>query len=310
MAIFDIYSKRRRRLRGEIPDVYQYDNMPPPFRVQVVNILQDVLGVTTARGGIHLSFDPTEKWFNAIYKSLAREYGVFQLHKQGNTSQEIVFDFLLSTEVEKVLDVIEISLQLAYELESNNERLSCVPDAEQNLDEAVDELNARFREHGIGYRFESGQVVRIDSEFLHQEVVKPALHLLKASHFAGAEQEFHKAHEHYRHQRFQESINESLKALESTLKVICKRKGWSFSERDVASKLIQIVFDRGLIPNYLQSQFNGLRTILEGGVPTIRNRDSGHGTGTTPRQVPAHLAAYALHLTASAIVFLAGAAKK
>ena len=175
-------------------------------------------------------------------------------------------------------------------------------------DEAVEELNVRFREHGIGYRFESGQVLRIDSEFLHQEAVKPALHLLKAAHFAGAEKEFHTAHKHYRHQRFQESINESLKALESTLKVICTRKEWSFSERDTASKLIQIVFGHGLIPNYLQSQFNGLRTILEGGVPTIRNRDSGHGTGTTPRQVPAHLAAYSLHLTASAIVFLAEAA--
>ena len=235
---------------------------------------------------------------------------MLQLHKQGNTAQEIVFNFLLNTDAEEVLDVIEVSLRLAYALESENQRRRCVPNAVQNLDEAVDELNARFREHGIGYQFESGigKVVRVDSELLHQEVVKPVLRLLKASHFAGAEKEFHKAHEHYRHRRFQESINESLKSLESTLKVICKRKQWSFRERDTASKLIQIVFDRGLIPNYLQSQFNGLRTILEGGVPTIRNRDGGHGTGATPRQVPAHLAAYALHLTASAVVFLAEAA--
>ena len=309
MAIIDIYSKRRKRLRGKLPDVYQYDDMPGPLRVQIVQILQDVLGVTSE---VTRLIDPTENWFKAIHKVLAREYGMFQLHKEGRTSQAIIFNFLLQTDVEKVIDVIEVSLHVAYELESDNERLRCVPGAEQNLDEVVDELNARFREHSIGYRFEPeiGKVVRVDSELLHQEVVKPSLHLLRASHFAGAEQEFHKAHEHYRHQRFQESINESLKALESTLKVICKRKRWSFSERDVASKLIQIVFDRGLIPNYLESQFNGLRTILEGGVPAIRNRDSGHGTGTTPRQVPAHLAAYALHQTASAIVFLAEAAKK
>ena len=299
MVVFDIYSKRQKRLRGELPDVYQYDTLPQPFRVQVVHILRDCLG----QAGEYFS----SKYYERIHEVLAKEYGVFQLHKQGNTVQEIVFNFVLTTEVEKVLDVIEISFSVTDEV--RRAQMS-VPGFPLGPDESVAELNARFREHGIGYQFESeiGKVVRVDSELLHQEVVKPALRLLKASHFAGAEKEFHTAHEHYRHQRFQESINESLKALESTMKVICKRKRWSFREGDTASKLIQIVFDRGLIPNYLQSQFNGLRTILEGGVPTIRNRDGGHGTGATPRQVPSHLAAYALHLTASAIVFLAEAA--
>ena len=268
MAVIDIFSKRQKRMRGELPDVYQYDNLPNPFRVQVVYILRDVLGVASDNSRM---FDPTEEWFKQIHALLGRELGMFQLHEQGNNPQAIVFNFLLRhTGVEEVLSVIEVSLQAAYALESTNERLRSVPSAVQNLDEAVDELNARFLEHRIGYRFESGQMIRIDSEFLHQEVVKPALHLLKASHFAGAEKEFHKAHKHYRHQRFQESINESLKALESTLKVICKRKGWSFCERDPASKLIQTVFDQELIPNYLQSYFNGLRTTLADGVPTIR----------------------------------------
>ena len=299
MAIYEIFSKRQKRLRGELPDVYQYDTLPQPFRVQVVHILRDCLG----QAGVHFS----SKYFEIIHEILAKEYGVFQIHKQGNTVQEIVFNFILTTEVEKVLDVIEVSFSVA---DGDRRAHMSVPPIPLGSDKSVAELNARFREHGIGYQFESGigKVVRVDSELLHQEVVKPVLRLLKASHFAGAEKEFHKAHEHYRHQRFQESINESLKSLESTLKIICKRKRWSFRERDTASKLIQIVFDRGLIPNYLQSQFNGLRTILEGGVPTIRNRDGGHGTGATPRQVPAHLAAYALHLTASAVVFLAEAA--
>ena len=304
MAIYDIYSKRQS---GKPPDVYQYKELPQPFRHQLVYILQDILGQID-KHDFNPSNSPSEQWYRQVHDILVREYGVPQLHERGNYYQDIVFNFILAADVLRVLDVIQLSFQLASVLDSRNERLRSISNVVKNLDEAVEELNVRFREHGIGYRFESGQVLRIDSEFLHQEAVKPALHLLKAAHFAGAEKEFHTAHKHYRHQRFQESINESLKALESTLKVICTRKEWSFSERDTASKLIQIVFGHGLIPNYLQSQFNGLRTILEGGVPTIRNRDSGHGTGTTPRQVPAHLAAYSLHLTASAIVFLAEAA--
>ncbi|MDE2645159.1 MAG: hypothetical protein OXI05_04900, partial [Bacteroidota bacterium] len=42
MALLDIYSKRRKRLKAKLPDVYQYDKLPEPFRVKVVHILSDV----------------------------------------------------------------------------------------------------------------------------------------------------------------------------------------------------------------------------------------------------------------------------
>ena len=172
------------------------------------------------------------------------------------------------------------------------------------VNDAVKELNARFSEHGIGYQFESDELVRVDSKFLHQEVVKPALQLLEA-HYAGANEEFRKAHEHYRKQRYSEAINECLKALESTLKIICKKRKWVFDDKkDTAHKLLQIVFEEKLVPTYLQTQFASLRSALESGVSTIRNRESGHGAGEEPRHVPQHLAAYVLHLTASAIVFI------
>ena len=291
MSVFDIFSKRQKRLRGESPDVYQYDELPRSLRTQVVHILRDVFGT----GTYHRTL---EEYFQYIHKLLAREYGVFQLHPEGQSAQEIVFNFLLTTDVEKALDVIEVSLLVA--------RAEPV-DFQSNLDAAVDELTVRFREHGIGYQIEGYKVVRVDSDFLHQEAVKPALHVLRAKHFSGAEEEFQKAHEHYRHQRYKETINESLKALESTLKVICTRHQWVFKETDTANTLIQIIFENGLIPDYLKSQFAGLRSVLESGVPTIRNRESGHGSGATPRHVPAYLASYVLHLTAAAIFFLAKA---
>ena len=97
-------------------------------------------------------------------------------------------------------------------------------------------------------------------------------------------------------------------ALESTLKVICHRRGWQLNaEKATVNSLIDIVFKEGLIPDYLQSQFSALRSVLESGVPTIRNRAGAHGAGVKRREVPAYLASYTLHLTAAAILFLAEA---
>ena len=176
--------------------------------------------------------------------------------------------------------------------------------------QATEELNHRFREHGVGYQIEGSTVIRADSTYIHQEVVKPVLTVLRAQHFENAEAEFRKAHEHYCHRRYGEANAGSLMALESTLKVICHRRGWQFdAERDTAKSLIDIVFKEGLLPDYLQSQFGALRSILESGVSTIRNRTGGHGAGVKRREVPRHLASYTLHLTAAAILFLAEAAE-
>ena len=62
-----------------------------------------------------------------------------------------------------------------------------------------------------------------------------------------------------------------------------------------------------LIPPFWESHYSSLRSLLESSVPTGRNRLGGHGQGTIPTTVPDHIVAYMLHMTASAIVFLAEA---
>ena len=54
-----------------------------------------------------------------------------------------------------------------------------------------------------------------------------------------------------------------------------------------------------------------LRSVLESGLPTVRNKTkgSGHGQGKELINIPGHLAAYALHLAASNIVLLVEAHK-
>jgi hypothetical protein len=304
MPILELFSKRQRRARGDVPDVFQYTDLPLAFRTQVAHIFADLFGDP------HAYESPTDRAFKSIHDLLCREYGEFSLWPKSDPRkvhysswQGTVTNFLLNTEVEKALDTIEIGLKVAHWChEDYGFRRSAKPTME--LDAAIQELNQRFREHGIGYQFEASEIIRVDSQILHAEAVKPALQLLADSKFSAANGEFLKAHEHYRHARYGESMNESLKAFESCLKVICKQRQFPHRETDTASTLINAVFTGGLIPAWLQSEFAGLRATLEAGVPTARNKLSGHGAGAQPKEIPASMAAYLLHMTASAVVFL------
>ena len=68
-------------------------------------------------------------------------------------------------------------------------------------------------------------------------------------------------------------------------------------------KLIQICLDKGLIPQFWLQQFTALRSTLESGAPTGRNKLGAHGRGASVIEVPSHLTAYALHMAADASRF-------
>jgi hypothetical protein len=214
MSVFDLFSKRQKRLRGEVPDTYRYDQIPQALRVQIVHILNDLFGEPRYES-------PTPKAFAHINSVLCREYGTFKLVKHGGRDpREDVFDFILQEEnVERVLDALEISMKTAATAHSDW-RMATYGDPALTPTLATEELNQRFREHAIGFQLESGQVVRTDSQFVHQEVVRPAIHFISEKRFAGANDEFLSAHAHYRAGRTKECLVDCLKALESTLKVI------------------------------------------------------------------------------------------
>ena len=309
MAIFNIFSKRQKKLRGETPDVYVYDELPDPLRVQIVHIWMDTLG-NKEQYGDDFHGDEVRKAYKAVVDILCREYGVFSLpgtrehYGARNYIEELANFFLQEKEVEKVLDVVEVTFLGIVNLHKTYGHEWSREEAIKKADTAIKELNNRFKEHGVGYQFTNGKIIRTDSELIHSEVVKPALTLLNQKHYAGAQQEFLKAHEHYRMGNAKEALSECLKAFESVMKAICDKRGWSYGNNATATPLIQTCFDNGLVPSFWQSQYASLRSLLESGVPTGRNNLSGHGQGTSPVLVPTYLVAYMLHMTASAIVFL------
>lgn len=113
------------------------------------------------------------------------------------------------------------------------------------------------------------------------------------------------AHKEYRNRKYRKSIHECGNAFESTLKAICEQRGWKYNaDKDTAKKLIGIVLDNELIPKYFQDQFTKLQGLLESSAPALRNKKGGHGQGAKPDPAPDYLAAYQLHQTAAAILFL------
>ncbi|MCP1852749.1 MULTISPECIES: STM4504/CBY_0614 family protein [unclassified Bradyrhizobium] len=312
MAIFNLFSKRRKAERGVPAEVYTYDKVPEGLRVQIIHIWTDAIG----NPAVSIE-DKIRSTYQDIVEILRREYQVFTLTKNNRTPYdsrnafgELCEFFLTEANVERVLDVIEITATVIenYTRQWNylNRR-----NAEEIADDAISELNARFKENAVGYEYADGKIIRIDNQLTHTEIVKPALQLLRNARYANAQKEFLDAHESYRHGKHAEALLNCNKAFESTMKIMCAKRGWAISANATASELIRACYDNGLIPSFWQTHFNGLRSVLESGVPTARNRLGGHGAGAAPSaQIPKELVAYVLHLTASTILFLAEAEQK
>jgi len=262
------------------------------------------------RGTLFNGADLPFQIFNEAERILCHEYGVHSLLRSDDPNAICapliaggeLFRFFRTASVEHCLDVIQVVLTLAMKILENHN----LPRQANlmSLDQGVDEINSRFREHWLGFRFQEGQILKLNSEFTYQTATRPAIELLKQKYLAGANQEFLAAHDHFRHGRYKESLNECLKTFESTMKSICNKRGWHYEQHDTAKALIRICVENRLFPVFMESHLTGVRVTLESGVPTARNKTSAHGQGVTPTKVSQEFATYVLNLTATNVLFL------
>jgi AbiJ N-terminal domain 4 len=301
MVLPDVYSRRKRQSEGAGPDVYQYNQVPLHLRVQIIHIFSDAIGdyIESDYGAYH------NKCYDHLVKTLRKEYGVFTIGGGGYNAREELFAWIQSeTIIDRLLDGYELGLRLIDEY-IRSEWATFQHSVEMSPDNAIAEANARFKEAGVGYQYVSGKIVKVDSEFIHKEVILPVLTLLHDPTFAAAEKEYLEAHEAYRHGRFEDCIVSCGKAFESVLKVVGAKRNWLIKENDPASKLILAAVNAGFLATFSQESLTHLRCLMESSTPTIRNKAGGHGAGQAVRDVPNHLAAFQLHQTAAVILFLA-----
>jgi hypothetical protein len=313
MDVHEPVSKRQEEeRRAEEPTLFQYDDLPINFRQQVIYIWRDAAGyyivppnspypnLRARRQAI-----PMNDFWDTVEKNLAEEYGVSHLGRGGPNKFQRCEDHLLNEGTEKALAIIELTFKLIQEKLSHlnigqrQDRLIKLAPRE-----AIDKLNHRFSQHGIGYRFEEGSIIRVDSDYIHREVVRPVISLLTEKRFRGPMEEFLTANMSYRKGEYKDAINWAEKAFESTLKVICGKRELEPNGQATASQLIEVMVEQGLVPRYFSS-------VLKSGLPQVRNKTSAaHGQGGQVVTIEAHVAAYAIHLAAANILLSISADKQ
>ena len=293
--VYDIYSKREGRQSGAVPDVYEYENIPLFLRNQIVLLCERIIGKPD-----YNEHNLAAKFYATVCLSLREEYGVRHLFElldldrfsrsHSRPSLYELSDFFVNEKtVARCLDVVDLCADQFVKM---------------NRRDAISTLNQRLKEAGVGYQVESGQIIRVDNQLFHSEVMKPALHFISTKGFEGANDEFLQAHKKYRDRDYTGSLIESAKAFESVLKIVLRKHGQDDTAKDTASALLNKFFVLNLLPSYLQKQFNDLKSLLQGGAPNVRNKEAAHGQGEEIREVPEYLAAYGLHQTASAILLI------
>lgn len=109
MSIFNLFSKRQKTLRGEVPDVFSYDTIPQALKVQIVHIWNDTIGNEQEYFD---SYCGTLGAYQFAVDTLCREYGVFTLRSSNdygdkNYRTELANFFLRQADHEKILDAVD-----------------------------------------------------------------------------------------------------------------------------------------------------------------------------------------------------------
>ena len=308
MAIFDLFSKRQAdAAKSGKSDVYQYATIPSSLRVQVEQIAIESIGLVGSPGDYITGPEDNNCW-TSIEKIYLRETGLDAIAR-GDYAGSRVLTFMRNCTTYQWLDFAElVAVGIDIVGRKNQPYFNQKWNVSITAENAIDEINYRLRQAGVGYQIEGTHLIRVDSQFIHAEIIKPALALLSGRDFEGPRQEFLTAHQHYRAGDHRQAVAMAANSLESTFKAIFERKGWKYNNGSRISDLLKVARANKLWPEYLDASFDQLVATLQSGLPKIRDNDASHGQGAKPKDVPAYIAAYALHLAACKIVFITEAA--
>jgi hypothetical protein len=289
MAVFDLFSRRRdAAMSAGSADVFTYDELPLKLRNQLVMIWEE-----------HVTRGQSNRVWEYIESILKKEFGFLDWPQPStylDTAMARVCTFFVSESSthDQRLDIVDLIMgylvrrQVAYEGQKKNDM------------GAVDEVNVRFQQSGIGYRIEGDQLIRVDSTFAHAEIIKPALTLLGRKGFEKVDEHFRAAYKHYLHDEYAQTINEAGKAFEAALKAICKAENWEYAPGATAGNLVTTVVKNGLFPAWLEEGLTAYVAMMKTGLPGVRNQTTAaHGAAPDAGPVQGYFARYALHLSAT-----------
>jgi hypothetical protein len=308
--IFGVFSRRRRQAAKPIAP------LTPEFRNRVL-----MLCLETFQSDFSSNRLP---FWEDMHTKLKYLVGRPQLSRSNHSSNltEDVLIYLQECNDESFLDFVELIFKTAAHEETLQSRFIHSPGPP--TDHLVEKINDVFRFDDLPYAltrfvremvtknfYQSEktyqdsviiaypQVIRREDEVTHTQAIEPTLALLRGKGFESANKEFLEALADYRKGDFGDCLTKCGSAFESTMKIICHRKGFPFDpNKDTAGPLIQKLIKNAL---HLESYFDSPLMV----VATLRNKLSkSHGAGTQQRTIPPHVAKYAINATAAAILLL------
>ena len=220
-------------------------------------------------------------------------------NRAANSAQDDLNNFLSECSDEHFLDFIEISFQseaVFFGDASVGDLIVAVNQFSQQDDLPFFLTDFTYSESGRIRNLETyPQMIRRDSEVLHQTAIEPTLKLLRGQAFSSANSEFLNALQDYRKGDYEDCVAKCGSALESVMKVIGENRGWP--KRNTARQLLDVVYSQTTLPPFLKEPL--MQTAV------IRNKlSSAHGAGTQPREVAEHIAQYTINVTAAAVLLL------
>ena len=264
----------------EVSDVFQYEQVSAKMKNQFIFIVEDTISEYQQR-------------YNNEFAEMKKAFGI-NVYFTGSVFNKVVHEEFLKCANQESIYFFELVI---------DNLINKHPIYDDEFEVFIKSINKLFFENSFGYEFVQGRLIRIDSKFIHQEVIMNAIQLLYEVEFESASNEYLQAFEDYKNGNLKGAITNAGKAFESTMKIICEEMNYSYKQGDSAKKLISILMDKGFIPSYLQTHFSGFNNTLESGLPTVRNKYS-HGDGAVEVEVTEKIVQYALNLCATNIVFL------
>ena len=282
-----------------------YDKIDEGCRIQIKYLVEDFYKIN------HIESFCDEHIWPGIQEGLKRKHKSNSLYRESLhktlggyilPSAEVLGYLEKEEDFNKVMDVIEVVFRMIADIESLIHG-SGYP-FQMTPNKAIDSLNNIFKKNCIGYKFAGNMLIRIDNELLYANITKEVMIFLSNPDYFNINEEYLQAHQHYRNGDYEDCIVNCNKAFESTMKVICKKRSYTYDQKDAAKTLVGILVNNNFIPPVMLNQFSGLRKTLEDGVPVIRNNQGGHGKGAATIVVDENTASYTLNLTGSAINYL------
>lgn len=212
--------RRKRADRAGQRVVYLYGPISEQMRAQAFHAMDRAFNAAPS------DLKPWELWSQTEVRIMG-EHGLLKPLSWEEYSRGRVMDYLSHVNpTEHFLDTVEIGFRQVQHYWDSMGKTSGKAGHVRSVKAAISELNKRFGQHDLGYAVAGwpGIITRVDSQYIHAEVVESAIHQLSTAGWEGPLDEFMRAHKHYRHGNNKEAMNEALKSFESTMKAILQAR--------------------------------------------------------------------------------------